>query len=96
MIKYIFKLSFALTLFILGFQPLFSQTEVEPWGNIKEIRIDSQLMEFESNLSVVKKGWSGIEVTGKEKQRPKLYPHLHFGSLKIGLPIITFTLTTIK
>lgn len=27
-------------------------------------------MKFESNLSVVAKGWSAIKTTGKEKQRP--------------------------
>ena len=50
---------------------MFSQTEVEPWGNITGIRIEGQLMEFETNISVVQKDWSQINATGKERQRPK-------------------------
>lgn len=71
MAKYNFKLSLLFTVFLIVFQPVFGQTEVEPWGNLKGIRIDGQLMEFESNLSVVRKDWSAIQATGKEKQRPK-------------------------
>jgi hypothetical protein len=49
-----------------------AQTELQPWGNITGIRIDGQLMSFESSLCVVAgKDWSKINATGKEKQRPK-------------------------
>jgi hypothetical protein len=47
------------------------QTEVEPWGNITGMRIEGELMAFETNLSRVQKDWSKIQETGKEKQRPK-------------------------
>jgi len=69
--KYILKFSLAFTLILFTFLPVFSQIEIAPWGNITGIIIDGQLMEFESNLSVVQKDWSHITATGKERQRPK-------------------------
>ena len=71
MIKYLLRSGLAVTLFLLISTPLFCQTEVEPWGNITGIRVDGQLMEFETNVSIVKKNEAGIEATAKEKQRPK-------------------------
>lgn len=50
---------------------LFAQPEVMAWGNITGIRVDGQLMEFESSLRVVEKGWLNYSATGKEKQQPK-------------------------
>jgi hypothetical protein len=50
---------------------LFAQPEVMAWGNITGIRIDGQLMEFESSLRLVEKGWMNYSATGKEKQQPK-------------------------
>ncbi|RYX81987.1 hypothetical protein EON73_04540, partial [bacterium] len=47
-----------------------AQTEVAPWGNITGIRIDGQLMPFETSLSVMGKDGK-LTSTGKEKQRPK-------------------------
>ena len=41
------------------------------WGNITGIRVDGQLMEFESSLRIVEKGWMNYSATGKEKQQPK-------------------------
>ncbi|MBA4167608.1 MAG: hypothetical protein H0X41_08730, partial [Chitinophagaceae bacterium] len=46
-----------------------AQSELAPWGNMTGIRIDGQLMEFETSISVVT-DWSSIKSTGKEKQRP--------------------------
>jgi hypothetical protein len=51
--------------------PLFAQPEVMAWGNITGIRVEGQLMEFESSLRVVGKDWLQIDATGMEKQRPK-------------------------
>ncbi|MEO8820195.1 MAG: hypothetical protein ABI267_03895, partial [Ginsengibacter sp.] len=51
-------------------QFLYAQTELEPWGNISGIRVDGDLMEVQSNLSVVKNNWSEINFTAKERQRP--------------------------
>ena len=70
MIKNIFTACLACTL-LLVVASAYSQTEVEPWGNITGIRIDGQLMAFETNISVVQKNWSAITATAKEKQRPK-------------------------
>ncbi len=51
-------------------QFIFGQTEVEPWGNITGIRTEGQLMDFETNLTLLQK--DGLaKVTAKEKQRPK-------------------------
>ncbi len=51
--------------------PLFSQAVLQPWGNLEGIRIEGQLMNFGSSLTLVSKGWSGMQATGKERQRPK-------------------------
>ncbi|MDP4211095.1 MAG: hypothetical protein Q8926_00600 [Bacteroidota bacterium] len=59
-------------LLLLGFNGTgYSQTEVEPWGNIIGIRVNGQPMAFETSLRVVSKDWSYIKSTGQEKQRPK-------------------------
>jgi hypothetical protein len=47
------------------------QVEVEPWGNITGIRIDGQLMEFESSIRVAAKDMSQVYSTGKERQHPR-------------------------
>ncbi|RYE16817.1 MAG: hypothetical protein EOP42_33305, partial [Sphingobacteriaceae bacterium] len=47
-----------------------AQTEATPWGNITGIRIDGQLMPFETTLSVIGKDGK-VTSTEKEKQRPK-------------------------
>lgn len=49
---------------------LAAQSEVMAWGNLAGIRIDGQLMEFETSLLVVEKGWENFNKTDKEKQRP--------------------------
>ncbi len=54
-----------------AFLATFGQAEIEPWGNLSGIRIKGQLMEAETALCVVKKYWSSIVSTGKERQRPK-------------------------
>jgi hypothetical protein len=51
--------------------PLIAQPEAMAWGNLTGIRVDGQLMEFESSLRVVEKGWMHYNATGKERQRPK-------------------------
>jgi len=51
--------------------PLCAQPEVMAWGNITGIRMEGQLMEFETSLRVVEKGWLHFNATGKERQQPK-------------------------
>jgi len=48
-----------------------AQAELAPWGNLTGIRIEGQLMAFESSLCLVRQDWRDILSTGKEKQRPK-------------------------
>jgi O-glycosyl hydrolase len=43
------------------------------WGNITGIRVEGQLMEFESNFRVVGKDGSVVNATGRERQRPKYH-----------------------
>ncbi len=50
---------------------LSAQAELMAWSNITGIRVDGQLMEFESSLRVVSVDWTDITSTGREKQRPK-------------------------
>jgi len=73
--KYYFRLFSAFFLIILFTaifaNPVFSQPEVMAWGNLTGIRMDGQLMEFESSLRVVEKGWLHFNATGREKQQPK-------------------------
>ena len=45
-----------------------AQPEVAAWGNVNGIRVDGQLMFFETKLSVVGNDWSSIWQTGKERQ----------------------------
>jgi hypothetical protein len=71
----VFTKYFRIVLMLLFFSCLsrtavYSQVEVEPWGNITGIRIEGQLMAFESSLWVVGKDWSAIVATGKERQHP--------------------------
>jgi len=49
----------------------FAQTEVTAWGNLRGIRVDGQLMKFETSLRVVGNNWSDILQTAKESQNPK-------------------------
>jgi len=71
MLKNICQISLVYIVSVFFVQPVFGQTEAEPWGNITGIRIDGQLMAFESNISVVQKDWAQVTATAKEKQRPK-------------------------
>ena len=93
MTKNIFKISIALLSFIIVGERLHSQTEAEPWGNITGIRIDGQLMEFESNISLVQKDWSRITATAKEKQRPKYHRKGNAQIINSNLDSLYFTET---
>lgn len=59
--------------FLFSVNSLRAQTEVMAWGNLTGIRIDGQLMEFETSIRVVAKDWSSTTATGKEKQQPKYH-----------------------
>ena len=68
--KFLFTL-FTLILFLTVItDSTLAQTEVMAWGNINGIRVEGQLMEFETSLNVIAKDWKHINATGKEKQQP--------------------------
>jgi hypothetical protein len=50
---------------------VYGQAELQPWGNMTGIRIEGQLIGFESSLKVAGKDWSEIISTGKELQHPQ-------------------------
>lgn len=60
--------------------PLSAQTEVMAWSNITGVRVDGELIDFESSLRVgTLKG--DMEITGKEKQvRPVFHREEYAGS----------------
>ncbi|MDR0543490.1 MAG: hypothetical protein LBH19_14940 [Dysgonamonadaceae bacterium] len=62
-----------LILFVLFLTTVFSvsaQPEVMAWGNMTGIRIDGQLIDFESFITVVHEMGQKIERTGRELQNP--------------------------
>ncbi|GHV22479.1 hypothetical protein FACS189428_4600 [Clostridia bacterium] len=71
--KFIMKKIIYLLLALFFFIPTVSaQTEVMAWGNLTGIRIDGQLIDFESSICVVGKDKSFVHATGKERQfRPQ-------------------------
>ena len=48
----------------------FGQAECTAWGNVNGIRVDGELMKFETSIRVVQKNWLDYSQTAKEKQRP--------------------------
>ena len=68
--RYLLQFALGIAFYFSIFSSAFCQVELQPWGNLAGIRVDGQLLKIESNLSVVKKDWSDINSTGKERQRP--------------------------
>lgn len=64
------RLAIILFLSVIIMQDLSAQPELEAWGNLAGIRIDGQLMEFETSLRIIGKDWAPLNATGKERQRP--------------------------
>ncbi len=58
-------------LMVTACNKIYSQAEIEAWGNLKGIRIDGELMKIESSLDFISSGWSGAVATAKERQHPK-------------------------
>ncbi len=77
----------------------FAQAELMPWGNLNGIRVDGQLMDFSTSLSVVGKGgWSDIRFSGKELQKPKFnrVGNVQTVNTEIGGIKFTETVTDLK
>ena len=49
---------------------MFSQSDITAWGNLRGIRIDGELMKFETSLRIIKKDWLDVYKTAKEEQNP--------------------------
>ena len=67
------KPNYIIFLFFVVFPIFFSipataQTEVMAWGNLTGIRVEGQLIEFETSFRVVEKDWKRISFTGRERQ----------------------------
>ena len=52
-------------------QKAYGQPELMAWGNLTGIRVEGQLMKFESSIRIVGKGWKSFSMTAMEKQHPK-------------------------
>jgi hypothetical protein len=50
---------------------LLAQPEVYAWGNMRGIRVEGQLMDFESRLVVAASSWYDMHFTEKERQLPQ-------------------------
>ncbi|HEX8327700.1 MAG TPA: hypothetical protein VF629_09180 [Hymenobacter sp.] len=50
-----------------------AQAMLEPWGNLSGIRVQGQLLEFETSLRTVGLNGARGAATGKERQRPKYF-----------------------
>ncbi len=62
--------SMLLFLSLGGFVNLYGQAECTAWGNVDGIRVDGELMKFETSIRVIQKNWIDYSQTAKEKQRP--------------------------
>lgn len=91
--KFCFSLPGLLLLYMGFIQPVLAQPEVTAWGNMTGIRIDGQLMEFETSLRLVGQDWSFINQTYKERQRPNYHREGTRQIIETRLDSIAFTET---
>ncbi len=49
----------------------YAQAELQAWGNLTGIRVQGELMGFESSIRMVDKSGSSMNATGKEQQSPR-------------------------
>lgn len=64
---------FVCLFYIAGISLTYGQTELQAWGNITGIRVDGQLMKFETSVVVVQDDWNKMAFTGKERQPRPIY-----------------------
>lgn len=81
-----------LLLFFVSSASVFGQVEIEPWGNLRGVRINGQLMEVQSDIAVVK-DWSFITATAKEMQRPKYVRNRNRQIVTTNIDSLYFTKT---
>jgi hypothetical protein len=87
------KIRLLSAIFFLSFTDLHTQPEMMAWGNITGIRVEGQLMEFESSLRVVARDWLWIDATGKERQQPRFSRDGETQKVQTGIAGIRFTKT---
>jgi hypothetical protein len=56
---------------LIAASELLGQAQVTPWGNLAGIRVDGQIMAFETSVRLVEPGWSGYRQTSKNLQSPQ-------------------------
>jgi hypothetical protein len=73
----------------------YGQAEFQAWGNMTGIRIQGELMKFESGIRVVGNQWSSVSATGREQQSPsfKRVDSQQIVNTKIGNISFTETVT---
>ena len=54
---------------LLCYSSIFAQAEFTTWGNMTGIRVNNQLMEFNSRLVLMKSDWKNAWITRKEGQK---------------------------
>jgi hypothetical protein len=67
-----------------------AQTEVMAWGNMTGIRVEGQLIEFESSFRVVETGWSGVDFTGRERQSTQYSRNGNIQTVKSSVRRVNF------
>jgi hypothetical protein len=91
--SYIFITLILTCLMILYSSEIFAQSYITAWGNLKGIRVDGDLMKFETSLTIVKKNWMDLIQTAKEKQEPSFVREGSKAIIKSKLDNLSFTET---
>jgi hypothetical protein len=69
--KYFFLLILMVFMFSrTGINELFAQAELTAWGNLNGIRVEGQLINFKTSISLIGPSMTDVTETAKEKQRP--------------------------
>ena len=71
----------------------FAQTEVMAWGNMTGIRVDGELMEFESSFRVVETDWSRIYFTARERNTTNFVRTDGIAKVNSSVRFVTFEQT---
>ncbi len=78
-------------LFLFFSSGVSGQAELQAWGNLTGIRVEGQLMPFESLIRVVGSDGISARSTGKEEQSPKFYRDSAGVTVSTKLGSIAFT-----
>jgi O-glycosyl hydrolase len=70
-----------------------AQTEVMAWSNMTGIRIEGQLIEFESSFRIVESNWTGVFATGRERQGSQYSREGSSQTVKLNAQRISFEQT---